>query len=145
MSCVGETANTHHKEWLVKRIIWRMQAVAEGDLTKRARRRAAELANDAERRRQGERRRDGLVELPQSTFVRQCGLDLLLTPRRDLIRRTPVKERSLMAISTDPAVGRFSVDLELTNDADLVKAEEGTMPAGEVRRASLSETRLEEG
>ena len=47
----GETTNTHHKEWLVKRIIWRMQALAEGDLTERARRRAAELANDADLRR----------------------------------------------------------------------------------------------
>jgi hypothetical protein len=25
----GETTNTHHKEWLIKRIIYRMQALAE--------------------------------------------------------------------------------------------------------------------
>jgi hypothetical protein len=36
--------------WLVKRIAWRMQALAEGDLSERARRRAAELANDADLR-----------------------------------------------------------------------------------------------
>lgn len=47
----GETTNTRHRDWLVKRIIWRMQATAEGDLTARARRRAAELANDADLRR----------------------------------------------------------------------------------------------
>lgn len=47
----GETTNTHHKEWLVKRIIYRMQALAEGDLSERARQRAAELANDADLRR----------------------------------------------------------------------------------------------
>jgi hypothetical protein len=41
----GETTNTHHKDWLVKRIIWRMQAVAEGDLIERARRRASNPAN----------------------------------------------------------------------------------------------------
>jgi hypothetical protein len=46
----GEPTNTRHKDWLVKRIIWRMQAVAEGDLTERARRRAEELANDADLR-----------------------------------------------------------------------------------------------
>ena len=47
----GEATNTRHKAGLVKRIIWRMQALAEGDLTERARRRAAELANDADLRR----------------------------------------------------------------------------------------------
>jgi hypothetical protein len=41
----GETTNTRHKEWLIKRIIYRMQALAEGDLSERARQRAAELAN----------------------------------------------------------------------------------------------------
>jgi hypothetical protein len=46
----GETTSTRHKDWLVKRIIWRMHAVAEGDLTERARRRAEELANDADLR-----------------------------------------------------------------------------------------------
>jgi len=47
----GEATKTHHKEWLVKRIIWRIQALAEGDLSERARQRAAELANDADLRR----------------------------------------------------------------------------------------------
>src|SRR3954470_16220899 len=41
---------TNNKSWLVKRIIWRMQALAEGDLSERARQRAAELANDADLR-----------------------------------------------------------------------------------------------
>ena len=39
-----------HKEWLVRRIAWRLQALAEGDLSERARQRAAELANDADLR-----------------------------------------------------------------------------------------------
>lgn len=43
----GEMTNTKNKAWLVKRIAWRLQANVEGDLTERARRRAAELANDA--------------------------------------------------------------------------------------------------
>ena len=47
----GEPTNGRHKQWLVKRIIWRLQSLAEGDLTERARRRAAELANDADLRR----------------------------------------------------------------------------------------------
>ena len=46
----GEHTPTHNKRWLVKRIGWRMQALAEGGLPERAHRRAAELANDADLR-----------------------------------------------------------------------------------------------
>jgi hypothetical protein len=46
----GERTNSRHKQWLIKRIAWRMQANAEGGLSERARRRAMELANDAELR-----------------------------------------------------------------------------------------------
>jgi len=46
----GERTRSGHKEYLVKRIVWRMQANVEGDLTTRARRRAEELANDADLR-----------------------------------------------------------------------------------------------
>jgi Protein of unknown function (DUF2924) len=46
----GEQTRAHNRPWLVKRIAWRMQALAEGDLSERARRRAAELANDADLR-----------------------------------------------------------------------------------------------
>ena len=46
----GEPARTGHKVWLIKRIVWRLQALAEGGLSERARRRAAELANDADLR-----------------------------------------------------------------------------------------------
>jgi len=44
----GEPTRTSHKRYLVKRIVWRMQALREGGLSERARRRAVELANDAE-------------------------------------------------------------------------------------------------
>jgi hypothetical protein len=46
----GEPTRTGNKTWLVKRIAWRLQALAEGDLSERARRRAAELARDADLR-----------------------------------------------------------------------------------------------
>jgi hypothetical protein len=45
-----ETTNANNKAWLTKRIAWRLQALAEGDLSERAKRRAAELANDADMR-----------------------------------------------------------------------------------------------
>lgn len=44
----GETTNGRNKTWLVRRIAWRLQANAEGDLSERARARAEELAADAE-------------------------------------------------------------------------------------------------
>ena len=46
----GEETRARHKAFLIKRIIWRLQAMAEGDLSERARRRAEELANDADLR-----------------------------------------------------------------------------------------------
>jgi hypothetical protein len=46
----GEATNANNRAWLVKRIAWRLQALAEGDLSERARQRAAELANDADLR-----------------------------------------------------------------------------------------------
>lgn len=46
----GEPVTTHHRLWLLRRIAWRLQAQAEGDLSERARQRAAELANDADLR-----------------------------------------------------------------------------------------------
>ena len=45
-----ETTNAGNRAWLVKRILWRLQALAEGDLSERARQRAQELANDADLR-----------------------------------------------------------------------------------------------
>jgi hypothetical protein len=45
-----EVWKTGNRVWLVKRIAWRLQALDEGDLTERARRRATELANDADLR-----------------------------------------------------------------------------------------------
>ena len=44
----GEETRSRHKEYLVKRIAWRMQSAKEGTLSERARRRAEELANDAD-------------------------------------------------------------------------------------------------
>ncbi|HNO79226.1 MAG TPA: DUF2924 domain-containing protein [Phycisphaerae bacterium] len=46
----GEPTRSNNKQFLVKRIIWRMQALDEGGLSERARRRAAELARDADLR-----------------------------------------------------------------------------------------------
>jgi len=46
----GEATRSHNRDHLRKRIAWRVQALAEGGLSERARRRAEELANDADLR-----------------------------------------------------------------------------------------------
>jgi hypothetical protein len=46
----GEATRASNRTWLVNRIAWRLQALAEGDLSERARRRATELARDADLR-----------------------------------------------------------------------------------------------
>jgi hypothetical protein len=45
-----EEARTRHRQHLFRRIAWRLQALAEGDLTERARARANEIAQDADLR-----------------------------------------------------------------------------------------------
>ena len=46
----GEPTPANNRTWLLKRIAWRLQALAEGGLSERALRRAQELANDADLR-----------------------------------------------------------------------------------------------
>jgi len=46
----GEPTRSNNRAFLVKRIVWRMQAAAEGDLSERARRRAEEIARDMDLR-----------------------------------------------------------------------------------------------
>ncbi len=58
----GEVARSHNKTHLWKRIAWRLQALEEGDLSERARRRAQELARDADIR----------IRPPRGTFGPQA-------------------------------------------------------------------------
>jgi hypothetical protein len=46
----GEETRSRHREHLFRRIAWRLQARAEGDLSARARKRAEEIADDADLR-----------------------------------------------------------------------------------------------
>jgi Protein of unknown function (DUF2924) len=45
-----EETRCRHREHLFRRIAWRLQALAEGDLTERARQRAQQIARDADLR-----------------------------------------------------------------------------------------------
>ncbi|XZE33756.1 DUF2924 domain-containing protein [Pirellulaceae bacterium SH501] len=66
-----EPTNARNKVWLIKRIAWRMQANIEGDLSERARRRAMEIANDADIRMMPPRERKPrkFVQQPNTVVV----------------------------------------------------------------------------
>ena len=42
----GEPTTSGNRQWLYRRVAWRVQSLAEGDLSERARRRATELARE---------------------------------------------------------------------------------------------------
>ena len=46
----GQESRSNHKQFLMRRVAWRLQAIAEGDLSERARQRALTLAQDADLR-----------------------------------------------------------------------------------------------
>src|SRR5512140_3458532 len=73
MEVFGEESRSNHKQFLFRRIAWRIQALAEGGLSERARRRALEIANDADLR----------IRAPRTRF----GQDATLDPRLSVTRK----------------------------------------------------------
>ena len=62
----GEQSKSSHNKFLFRRIAWRLQANAEGGLSDRARRRAAEIADDSDLRTRAAR------ELISTQALRHC-------------------------------------------------------------------------
>ena len=75
----GEETRTHHKQFLFRRVAWRIQALAEGGLSERARRRALEIANDADLR----------VRAPKTVFQQDVSLSPDSTVRRRVAETDP--------------------------------------------------------
>jgi hypothetical protein len=48
LTLFGEPTRSRHRIYLVRKITWRIQELAEGGLSERVRRRAEELANDGD-------------------------------------------------------------------------------------------------
>ena len=69
----GEESRSNHKQFLYRRIAWRIQAIAEGGLSERARRRALEIANDADLR----------IRAPKG----KLGSDVTLDPKLSVSRK----------------------------------------------------------
>jgi hypothetical protein len=83
----GETTKASNRTWLIKRIAWRMQALAEGDLSERARRRAAQLARDADLRLNPPHRKATTTAPPSETISVPASIDHRLPPPGDSTAR----------------------------------------------------------
>jgi hypothetical protein len=84
----GEATRAGNKVWLVKRIAWRMQALAEGDLSERARRRAEELARDADLRLNPPRRKFTTPAEPEAVAAPMpVAVDARLPPPGTILTR----------------------------------------------------------
>src|ERR1700704_5365864 len=76
----GEESRSGNRQYLFRRVAWRLQSLTEGDLPERARRRALELANDAD-----------LRARPSRSFVKAAGAlarDPRIPSAGTLLRRT---------------------------------------------------------
>jgi hypothetical protein len=89
----GEATAAGNRTWLVKRIAWRLQALAEGDLSERARRRAAELARDADLRLNPPRSKTAPATPPETAGVPET-IDPRLPPPGTILTR-PYKGQQL--------------------------------------------------
>jgi len=83
----GETTKASNRTWLVKRIAWRLQAVAEGDLSERARRRAAKLARDADLRLNPPPRKATTTAPPSESIRAPAPVDQRLPPPGTILTR----------------------------------------------------------
>src|SRR5450755_307653 len=85
----GEDSRSNHKQFLFRRVAWRVQANVEGGLSERARRRALEIADDSDLRVRAPR--NFLREPLDQTRIREIGISeadpRLPLPGSDLVRR----------------------------------------------------------
>ena len=91
----GEDSRSNHKQFLFRRIAWRIQANAWGGLSERARRRALEIADDSDLRIRAPKNflRQAIDETRTVEARLRPGLDLRLPlPGTPLIRRYQGKD-----------------------------------------------------
>ena len=91
----GEQSRSNHKQFLFRRIAWRIQANAWGGVSERARQRALEIADDADLRIRAPKNflKDGLDESRTAETRIAPGFDPRLPlPGSDLVRRYQGKD-----------------------------------------------------
>jgi len=95
----GRPVRTRHRAYLIRKIAWRLQANAEGGLSERARRRAAELADDADVRLMPPRGTLDAATAPRTGTVEVQGRDPRLpAPGTAIVKR--YKGRTLEVLVT---------------------------------------------
>ena len=70
-----ETTRACNRQWLVRRIVWRMQSLEGGSLSERARQRADELAGSSDLRVTAPRQTRPLPDAPQRTKTTACHIE----------------------------------------------------------------------
>src|ERR1019366_1638177 len=91
----GEVSRSNHKQFLFRRIAWRIQANALGGLSERAKRRALEIANDADLRIRAPKnflKGEIIPACASETPVVPTHDPRLPTPGTDLVRRFQGKD-----------------------------------------------------
>ncbi len=78
LKAFGEPTQSRNKDWLFRQVAWQFQALAEGGLSERAKRRASELARESDVR-------------PRSRQLLTPGLPLAAAPR--IVQVGPVRDR----------------------------------------------------
>ena len=97
----GEATLASNRTWLIKRIAWRLQALAEGDLSERARRRAAELARDADLRLNPPRSKTTPTPSPPEPISVPAPVDPRLPPPGTILTRPYKGQRVQVQVLTD--------------------------------------------
>ncbi|WP_254508207.1 DUF2924 domain-containing protein [Anatilimnocola floriformis] len=95
----GEPTNSRHKDWLVKRIAWRIQANAFGGLSERALARAKELANEADLRIMAPKQ--AKASAGSVTKVVACPVDSRVPPPGSVISRDYKGKKLLVTVLVD--------------------------------------------
>ena len=93
----GEPCRSRHRKYLIRRIAWRLQANAEGGLSERARKRAEELADEAEVRVTAPREKKTDDESAPATIKMEPDRDSRLPPPGNWIER-PYKGRTVRVL-----------------------------------------------
>jgi Protein of unknown function (DUF2924) len=86
----GQPSRSNHKQFLFRRIAWRLQAMAYGELSEQARQRALALAQDVDLRIKAPQHLVGATEQilqPTLTSRRRSGRDERLPPQGSVLRR----------------------------------------------------------
>ena len=120
----GEASRSGHKQFLFRRIAWRLQANAWGGLSERARRRALEIANDADLR----------IRAPKNFLKEE------LDPRRTSETRAEPTQDPRLPISGTMLVRRYR-----GKDIVVRVREDGFEHSGQVHRSLSSAVRAATG